>query len=362
MSLQNTPVILSKASKRNLRKKDLRATKKAKNEWPDSSIINEHKTQSETRLSTKTQTQEYIRSYWESEDFVASNLKSMNDSQSTFLINPKITFFEKFMERRRQRQVVKTLLSRGLLPSDAVKQNTFSLKHNALSNIDLENIWNELYNPSIDPEKSLPPQTTQVKRAHQQHVKAGKVSLEQTTISEALCQNLKDKQMIASILTDKMTEDDVNIKGYRHIFDPQCFKNALGETMVDLYTFQSSESLNMSRPEHNINERIAKTGGHNILDRVIDAEKPYDCISIILEGETPIQWAIRYCLHASHVQGMNFDRYNYKRGKPYEGGTAICFSCMKLMHVNVNLGPNTNPFDLMKDHYDHECSKPRTEA
>ncbi|CAG8804975.1 10739_t:CDS:1, partial [Racocetra persica] len=121
-----------------------------------------HKTQSETRLFTKTQTQEYIRSYWESKNFVASDLKSINDSQPTFLIDPKITFFEKFMERRRQRQVVKTLLSRGLLPSDTVKQNSFSFKYNALSNLDLENVWNEFYNSGIDLEKPLQPQATQV--------------------------------------------------------------------------------------------------------------------------------------------------------------------------------------------------------
>ncbi|CAG8806448.1 35748_t:CDS:2, partial [Gigaspora margarita] len=41
MSLQNIPVILSKASKRNLHKKDLRATKKAKIKKPVSSITNE---------------------------------------------------------------------------------------------------------------------------------------------------------------------------------------------------------------------------------------------------------------------------------------------------------------------------------
>ncbi|CAG8837525.1 12237_t:CDS:1, partial [Gigaspora margarita] len=89
----------------------------------------------------------------------------------------------------------------------------------------------------------------------------------------------------------------------------------------------------MSKPEHNINERIARTRGHNILDRVIDTENPYDCISIILEDETPIQWAChvritlqellgpggprstyhQYCLHASHAQGTNFDKYNYSR-------------------------------------------------
>ncbi|RHZ47954.1 hypothetical protein Glove_564g73 [Diversispora epigaea] len=32
---------------------------------------------------------------------------------------------------------------------------------------------------------------------------------------------------------------------------------------------------------------------------------------------------------------------------------------MKLMHVNVNLGPKASQFDLMKDHYDYECSRPQ---
>ena len=40
MTLQNTPAILSKASKRNLCKKNLRVTKKAKIKKSDSSIIN----------------------------------------------------------------------------------------------------------------------------------------------------------------------------------------------------------------------------------------------------------------------------------------------------------------------------------
>ncbi|CAG8443516.1 7606_t:CDS:1, partial [Dentiscutata heterogama] len=65
------------------------------------------------------------------------------------------------MERRWQRQVVKTLLSRGLLLSDTVKQNSFSLKYNALSNLDFENVWNKFYNSGIDLEKLLQPQTTQ---------------------------------------------------------------------------------------------------------------------------------------------------------------------------------------------------------
>ncbi|CAJ0831512.1 9978_t:CDS:2 [Entrophospora sp. SA101] len=113
----------------------------------------------------------------------------------------------------------------------------------------------------------------------------------------------------------------------------------------------------MSRAEYNINRRLERTGGHNRLNRVIDAERPYDSISMIFDGETPIQWACRvrialqelcswggprstfhqYCLHATYTQGANFDKHNYSRGRLYEDGTAICFRCMKLMHVNVNL-------------------------
>ncbi|CAG8619889.1 19720_t:CDS:2, partial [Gigaspora rosea] len=255
---------------------------------------------------------------------MASDLKSKNDLQSIFLMDPKITFFEKFAERKRQREVIKTLLDRELLPLDAVKQNTFSLKYDALSKFDLENIWSELYNS----ERSLPPQTTQIihpilttfqipaefidlleseifdhtkptnknsdlawkqfalwaffaispsivkqicnhcqclwskiKHAHQQHVKAGKVSLKQTTISKALCRNLKDKQIIASVLTDKMSEEDVNIKGYHHIFDPQCFKNALGETMVLFRVPESPKSKEFSK--ESVEHFGAFTGNNN---------------------------------------------------------------------------------------------------
>ncbi|CAG8565221.1 19304_t:CDS:2 [Cetraspora pellucida] len=93
----------------------------------------------------------------------------------------------------------------------------------------------------------------------------------------------------------------------------------------------------MLRAEHNINERIARTDEHNILNKVIDAERSYDFISIIFKEETPI----------------------YK-GKPYEDSTAICFHYIKLIHVNVNLGLKASQFDLMKDLYDYECLRLQT--
>ncbi|CAG8844353.1 17378_t:CDS:2, partial [Racocetra persica] len=103
------------AFKRNLCKKDLRATKKTKIERSDSSIINEkvnsniivnqadkrenifydplkHKTQSETYQLTKDEAREYIHTRWTSENFFSSDLKSAKTSQPYTLINPKFTF------------------------------------------------------------------------------------------------------------------------------------------------------------------------------------------------------------------------------------------------------------------------------
>ncbi|CAG8741473.1 6692_t:CDS:1, partial [Dentiscutata heterogama] len=55
--------------------------------------------------------------------------------------------------------------------------------------------------------------------------------------------------------------------------------------------------------EHDINERIAKTGKYNILNRVIDAERPYDFISMIFEGEMPIQWGCHVRITLQKLKG-----------------------------------------------------------
>ncbi|CAG8715968.1 16681_t:CDS:2 [Gigaspora margarita] len=127
MSFQNkTIVLLSKASKRNLRKKELRVIKKAKfknldistivkdniNSTPNINLANErkdifydslkHKTQSETCCSTKNETHEYIRTRWISEDFLPEDLKSTKVSQPYTLSDSKFTFIEKFLEKREQ--------------------------------------------------------------------------------------------------------------------------------------------------------------------------------------------------------------------------------------------------------------------
>ncbi|CAG8699488.1 6080_t:CDS:10, partial [Acaulospora morrowiae] len=64
-----------------------------------------HKTQIETRKSTKKDTVNYIRTQWVSENFVAEDLKSTNLSQPSTVVSPKSTFIEKFLEKRRERRI-----------------------------------------------------------------------------------------------------------------------------------------------------------------------------------------------------------------------------------------------------------------
>ena len=84
-----------------------------------------------------------------SEDFLSSDVKSINISHPTTVIDPKFTFLNKFLEKRLQRKIVKGLIDQRLISPDTVKTNTFTLKFNELSNTQLdilsEAIYNELY-------------------------------------------------------------------------------------------------------------------------------------------------------------------------------------------------------------------------
>ncbi|RIB28823.1 hypothetical protein C2G38_2156925 [Gigaspora rosea] len=135
---------MSKASKRNLHKKELCNIKKAKIEKSDSSIIGKgastfnssanqieertnifydslkHKTQSETCCTTKSETRKYIRTQWISEDFLSEDLKSTKVSQLYTLSDPEFTFIEKFLEKREQRR----LSQNDLLVMDAMAEKT----------------------------------------------------------------------------------------------------------------------------------------------------------------------------------------------------------------------------------------------
>ena len=240
-----------------------------------------------------------------SEDFLSNNLKSVNISQPTSIIDPKFTFLDKFLEKRLQRKIVKGLIDQRLIPPDAVKTNTFTLKFNELSNTQLdilsEAIHNELYK-NDDSQKSLPPQSIQsipttsliptdfmgllesevfslsseansmnssstreklwedfarwayffiglnFRKQFQDHCRRLWLKIEhayqklndqnntfeEQNISKIFQRNPQDKLYIAEETTKRVAHG-IDLKGYLHIFNPQCFKNAFGETLVDFF-------------------------------------------------------------------------------------------------------------------------------
>ncbi|CAG8633659.1 14182_t:CDS:2 [Cetraspora pellucida] len=67
----------------------------------------------------------------------------------------------------------------------------------------------------------------------------------------------------------------------------------------------------MLRAEHDINERIARTSRHNVLNRVINAKRPYDFISMIFEGEMPIQWGCHVRITLQELIGSEGSRSTF---------------------------------------------------
>ncbi|GES93514.1 hypothetical protein GLOIN_2v986619 [Rhizophagus clarus] len=136
-------------------------------------------------------------------------------------------------------------------------------------------------------------------------------------------------------------------------------------------------------------------------EKALEAEKIFDNLSIIRSHETPQQWADRvrstlrilinekyssyyhvFCLFGSFVQGVTETCYNNCMGKEilisyyrsvYNNKMTICFDCWKLIKVE-DIKPKKTYFngwrrygyeikseDLMKYHWDNECSKANIE-
>ncbi|GBB95945.1 hypothetical protein RclHR1_02650016 [Rhizophagus clarus] len=137
-------------------------------------------------------------------------------------------------------------------------------------------------------------------------------------------------------------------------------------------------------------------------EKMIEVEKIYDNLSIIGLYETPQQWAIRvrntlqvliaegyesyyhlFCLFGSSRQGITKTYYStyevkelvigYHRPNIHNSKMAICFDCWKLAKIPDvkpkktyfagwgRYGYEIEPEDLMKHHWDNECSKAKTE-
>ena len=93
----------------------------------------------------KEETYNYIQSQWVSKDFDAEDLKLVNISQLFILFNPKSTFVEKLLEKRFQRQIIKTLVNNNLSP-DLINMNNLIFDNNFLISIQyLELLESEIF-------------------------------------------------------------------------------------------------------------------------------------------------------------------------------------------------------------------------
>ena len=125
-------------------------------------------------------------------------------------------------------------------------------------------------------------------------------------------------------------------------------------------------------------------------DELFDNEKLFDNLSIIKQDMTPVQWAMRVriplqnllnagkfsvyhrlCLFTSYGKGK-FVNFDYYRPRIHKSHMAICFDCWKLIKID-NVNPKKifhftrqryvdclESKDLMQEHWDHECNKPKT--
>ncbi|CAG8836042.1 17081_t:CDS:2, partial [Gigaspora margarita] len=289
MSSQNSPIILSKSSKRNQRKKELRAIKKAKIKNPNNSIIGgddstfnssanqikertnifydslKHKVQSETCKLTKEETQQYV---------LFHDLRPSNYRQSTVYTDPWFTFLEKFIEKRWQRLVVQELLDQGVLSShhlniisDVVQKKLYEDDYNDKKTLapQKSEVFNHtsLVNPSTKKLLwkefalwlyfTINPKFVQQFCHHCSHlwsqvnhiyrcVEAQDKPLEGHNIQETLLWHPSDKLYIAKETT-KIVASGINHKGYCHIFNPQCFTNILGKTIVDFFDIDKISAM-----------------------------------------------------------------------------------------------------------------------
>ncbi len=224
-----------------------------------------------TRESTESETREYIQTQWTSEDFFSSDLISRYDKnpQPQTLIDPKFTFIEKFLERRQKRLITQRLLQNGSLSMDDINQNTYiakSLPPQTIQQIPIDNseipmqymalLESEIFNKG--PSNPRPMQWKEfgiwayfTKVSHfnkrfrhhchllwsdvdRAHLEAEKKLREEYNIPETFSQSLKKKLGIAKETTGNVAIGN-NLDGYYHIFNPQCFKNSYGETVVDFF-------------------------------------------------------------------------------------------------------------------------------
>ncbi|CAG8819696.1 22696_t:CDS:1, partial [Gigaspora rosea] len=219
-----------------------------------------HKTQSETRQSTKDEAREYIRTRWISEDFFSSYLKSAKTSQPYTLINPKFTFIKKFLERRQQRLITLSLPSQTIqstpIDNSEIPIHYITLLESEIFNKGSSNSTSEQWKEfGLWANFSKVPNFNKRFRLHCRHLwsnvihahkEAQKKIQGEYNISETFSRSSKNKLDKANEITKNIAIGN-KFEGYYHVFEPQCFKNSFGETVVDFFVLRNLKVIEDSR-------------------------------------------------------------------------------------------------------------------
>ncbi|CAG8641227.1 8033_t:CDS:2 [Paraglomus brasilianum] len=279
----------SKAYKRNQRKKLVRYAKKAELGKRINAVINEESSSTHNTSNDNEDDRDDDRTeipYNPKKLYKSAFPRHMTaplemDFIPIVILSIKpIYLFEKFLEKRRQRQVVRRSLDQGLLPSNAIKTGTYILDFAVLSDHHLEILSNiiqeNLYEDDVARKKSLPPQSIQAiptfsdipqefmclleseifildGLADQMERNYSKESPEHKQLWKEFalwacffagpnfnqrfrhyCRRLCDKLSIAEETTE-IVVSGVSLNGFQHVFNSQCFTNTLEETVVDFF-------------------------------------------------------------------------------------------------------------------------------
>ncbi|CAG8609428.1 10715_t:CDS:2 [Acaulospora morrowiae] len=320
--------------------------------------------------------QKYITLEWVSEDFLSGDLKPSNLQQSSVYTDPLFTFQEKFLEKRWQRLVVRELLNEKLLPQNSklyegnFNGNKKSLPPQSIQPIPtsseiptnfMELLESEVFNhtsldhashnnPSALVESSdkllwknfalwgcfvIGPNFIQQLRRHcrhlwfrvnliYRHVESQDKSLERY-IHETFLRHPRDKLYIAKEST-MIVARGINLKNYQHIFNPQCFVNTFGETIVDLFDFYNKIAVEdvriavdqyyqhtLAHPSHQskqfAKDLIEHFGGfadsNNLPYTTANTasshcEEHQECVQDLIQGLQPISKAVNKYIEATY--------------------------------------------------------------
>nr|CAG8621626.1 8858_t:CDS:2 [Entrophospora candida] len=346
-----------------------------------------HKTQIETRKSTKEKTINYIQSQWVSEDFDTKDLRSINLSQPFIMISPKSTFIEKFLEKRCERRFAKHQVpidnNVSSIPAEYLKLLEVEIfrESDVLDSIS-QDLWNEFghwayFTKVPNFRKKFRHHCRRLwaktRHAHEQRIKTWKVPLEDYEIPEIFQRHPKDKLVIADETTNKVI-NNIHLNGYQYISKSCCIKNTFGETMVDFFDLNNLESAKIAQMvvdkyyDHtrkhishqsihfinNLAEQFGCLTDSNIEPYVTTStasnhsQEHRDCVRELIQGLQPLSDVVNNYIDATYPA-------LYTKMKKLDLGSNVpkCFGAFPTVGINFN---SISQFHRdLKDHSNTLC-------